>query len=108
MFNASLGRRVRTHARGSRSHTTMIEHRQRGDPLWPSDWHALEAALGLPPSPAGRRYTDIWDDIARECGLPTAAELREAYDGPGIDVLPAFVWNRAVDIANERTAGTQR
>lgn len=80
----------------------MIPHRIHGANVRQRDWNELEEALGLPPSPLGRRYADAWDDIAHHCHLPDCTDLKLGIESPGIDTLPSWLWNRAVDIANKQ------
>lgn len=80
----------------------VIPRQRHADELTIEHVNEVERALGLPPSNRRRGFSTIWDAIAHECHLPDTEQLRRGMDGPGIDVLPAAVWNLAVDEANRR------
>lgn len=77
----------------------MIRHRIHGEEIQPAAWRELESALGLPISSIGRPIADVWDAIAHACNIADSTELLANHAG----TIPAYIWNQAVDTANERT-----
>lgn len=82
----------------------MIDHLKYGTRMPPSIWNEVEAALGLPLSSNGRPARDAWDAIAHHYNLPDTEQLKQGVESPGIFVLPHWLWNRAVDIANRASS----